>query len=344
MKPYNELTYLGRTRRLRKLAQAALADYGLADARFKLVILAGNAVYRVFESDPAPAENDLYKPGQYLLRVLHPFFQTSDAIELELAWLAAMRRDANLPIPQPVPTLDGRLLTQVSVPGVPEARDCSLLRWVQGRFIPKGIKSHHYRAQGRLMAAMHAHAAQWQIPAGLTKRCYDWDALFEDVEGTELTASEIWPLLPQPYQELFSDVSNKVRQVMEQWGRGPDVYGLIHADLGVDANMLFWRGEARAIDFDDSGFGYWMYDLGVSLEHCYDDADFPQCRDALLAGYAEIRTLPGEQLEHLELFMAALYVYLALWCTAGAHLFPNARERFFKRRDRAARLATLCIR
>jgi Ser/Thr protein kinase RdoA (MazF antagonist) len=342
MVEYNELTYLGRVRRLRKVAQAALADYGLAEARFKLVLEAGNAVYRVFEAHPAPAENDLYVPGQYLLRVHWPDYQATEALELELAWLAAMRREANLPVPQPVPTLDGRLLTQVSVPGVPGERNCSLLRWVQGRFRLKNIGPQHYRAQGRLMGALHAHAAQWQVPDGLTKRSYDWHALFKDVEGTSLTASEIWPLLPRPYQELFSDVSKKVRQVMDCWGQDPRVYGLIHADLGVDGNVLFWRGEARAIDFDDSGFGYWMYDLAVSLEHCYDDEDFPRFRDALLDGYAEVRTLPGEQLEHLELFLAAWYGYLALWCTAGAHLFPDARGRFLKRRDRAAGLAMLC--
>lgn len=341
MVEYNELTYLGRTRRLRKVAQAALQDYGLAEARFKLVLEAGNAVYRVFETNPAPAASDLYVPGQYLLRVHQPGYQATEAIELELAWLAAMRREANLPVPQPVPTLDGRLLTQISVPGVPGERNCSLLRWVQGRFSPKNIRPQHYRAQGRLMGAMHAHAAQWQIPAGLTKRSYDWDALFEDVEGTSLTASEVWPLLPLPCQELFSAVSKKVRQVMDRWGRGPDVYGLIHADL-VEDNLLFWRGEARPIDFDDSGFGYWMYDLAVSLEQCYEEDDFPRYRDALLDGYAEVRTLPGEQLEHLELFLAAWYGYLALWCTAVAHLFPNARERLFKRRDRAAGLAMLC--
>ncbi len=115
-------------RRLRKLAPAALADYGLADARIKLVRHAGNSVYRIFEADPAPAENDLYLPGQYLLRVHMPDYQATDALELELAWLAALRRDANLPVQQPVPTLDGKL--------------------------------HHYRAQGRLMAALHTHAAQ----------------------------------------------------------------------------------------------------------------------------------------------------------------------------------------
>lgn len=338
MKPFEELTYLGGVRRFRQLARVALDAYGLAEARFKLIRVAGNAVFRVFAADPDPSrmQHELYQAGQYLLRIHQPGYQTTGAIALELAWLAAMCRDANLPVPQPLPTTDGKLLTQVSIPGIPEERNCSLLRWVKGRFITTGIRPHHYRAQGRLMARLHDFAAQWHPPLDCTKRRYDWEGLFKDAVDVDLPASEIWAQLPHHYVEPFKVVARQVRQVMDEWGKGPDVYGLIHADLGVDANLLFWRGEARAIDFDDSGFGYWVYDLAVSLEHCREDAAYPQFRDALLDGYAEIRSLPEEQLKRLELFMAAFYVYLSLWAVGMAHLHPNHREELFKRMERAA--------
>ena len=58
---------------------------------------------------------------------------------------------------------------------------------------------------------------------------------------------------------------------MDDWGKGSNVYGLIHADLGTKANVLFHKGEARAIDFDDSGYGYWMYDLTTPLYDWEDD-------------------------------------------------------------------------
>ena len=125
---------------------------------------------------------------------------------------------------------------------------------------------------------------------------------------------------------------------MSELGQGPDVYGLIHADLGLDANVLFWKGEPRAIDFDDSGFGYWVYDLAVALEHCREDAAFPQFRAALLDGYAEMRSLSEDQLKHVELFMAALDVYWSLWATGGVHLHPHWREGLAGRMERAARL------
>jgi hypothetical protein len=161
MKPFQELTYLGRVRRIRRLAQAALAAYGIAEARFKLLRQAGNTLFRVYIPGlpAAKTAEGLFEEGQYLLRVHEPGYQQPDAIELELAWLAAMRQDAGLPVPEPVPTLDGRLLLPISLPGIPGIRNCSLLRWVKGRLLKQRFWPHHLRAQGRLMARLHNFAA-----------------------------------------------------------------------------------------------------------------------------------------------------------------------------------------
>jgi Ser/Thr protein kinase RdoA (MazF antagonist) len=82
-----------------------------------------------------------------------------------------------------------------------------------------------------------------------------------------------------------------------------------------------------------------MYDLAVSLEHCRDDAAYVEYRDALLEGYAEVRSLPNSQLGQLELFMAAFYVYVSLWCAAMIQLHPRHREELVQRQERAAGLA-----
>jgi Ser/Thr protein kinase RdoA (MazF antagonist) len=339
MKPFKELAYLGRIRRMRQLAQVALKAYGLSDVPFKLLRQAGNTLFRVNEANPAPTTKaELYTQGQYMLRIHQPGYQTTEAIVLELAWLAALCRDANLPVPEPVSTLDGNLLTQVSISGIPGQRNCSLLRWLKGRLITKDVRPHHYQAQGRLMARLHNHAAHWQPPPGLAKRKYDWNGLFRDDAGVGIPASKAWSLLPQEYVKPFEVVTRKVKQVMDEWGKGPDVYGLIHADLGLDANVLFWGGEARAIDFDDSGFGYYVYDLSLALEHCQEDEALPQFRDALLDGYAQVRSLPEDQSKYLDLFLAAYYVYLSLWAAAMAQLHPNYREELLRRMERAFRL------
>jgi hypothetical protein len=96
MKPYQDLTYQGRLRRMRLLARLALREYGLQDVPFKLVVQAGNTLFRVYgpASPFAPGNDDLFESGQYMLRVHEPGYQEPEAIDLELTWLTAMRREA----------------------------------------------------------------------------------------------------------------------------------------------------------------------------------------------------------------------------------------------------------
>jgi Ser/Thr protein kinase RdoA (MazF antagonist) len=336
MKPFEELSRLGRIRRMRQLAKMALPAYGLSDPCLTFLKQAGNTLFRVNEAIPShTARADLYLPGQYLLRIHQPGYQSTEAIDLELAWLAAMCRDAGLPVPEPVATSDGALLTQASISGIPVERACSLLCWVRGRAVgEEQVRPHHYRAQGRLMARLHQHAEHWQAPSGLAKRKYDWDGLFREDGGAGIPASEAWPLLPPNYVAPFEAVASRVKRVMNAWGKGPEVFGLIHADLGLDANVLFWRGEARAIDFDDSGFGYYAYDLAVGLENCQEDEALPRYREALLEGYTQIRPLPRDQIDHLDLMLAGFWVYWSLWAAVVMMRFPRYREELLERMTR----------
>ena len=130
-----------------------------------------------------------------------------------------------------------------------------------------------------------------------------------------------------------------MREVMDEWGKGADAFGLIHADLflGHEGNVLFSGGEARAIDFDDCGFGYWVYDLAVPLCHWQAAAAWPGIRDALLTGYAQIRPLPEKQLAHLDLFMAARHVSENLWATDMAQVNSTFRQELAEWLDWAAK-------
>lgn len=334
MKPYPELTRLGRLRRMRQLATAALRGFGVEEARLQLLRQAGNTLFRVQTPDlPDPdAPEGLFEAGQFLLRVHEPGYQEPEALDLELTWLAAMRREAQLPVPEPLATPDGRCwVLPITVPGVEGTRRCSLLRWIKGHSVKNRFGPAHLRAQGRLMARLHQFSRQWQPPAGSSKRRFDWDGLFCNDVGSGMANADAWALLAPPHREAFSFVAERTREVMADWGQGADVFGLIHGDLGVDANLLFWHGEPRAIDFDDSGFGYWIFDLAVALDACRDNPAYPRYREALLEGYAEVRALPEKHAGQIDLFLAALEVYWNLWATGGTHLYPDLLPEYGER-------------
>ena len=335
MKAYEDLTPRGKLRRTGQIARTALEAFGFPDARMRLIVNAGNTMYRVKTENPTPVEGDLYVDNCYLLRLHWPGYQKDGAVQSELEWLCALC-DAGLPVPQPVPTTKGGLSVEVSVPDIPGARQCSLLRWVKGRMVTKHVRPWHMKAIGRLIARLHNHVSSWRPSPGFVRRHYDCNGLWGDDTGTNYTAGEVWPRIPPRYFEAFQEVTMRVEHVMEDWGKGLDVYGLIHADLGTKANVLFHSGEARAIDFDDAGFGYWMYDLAIPLSDWEGEDVWLTYRDALLEGYTEIRPIPEEQLGELELFQAAVRAMEIFWGTASTIRFPDSTY-WIERRDKAWR-------
>jgi Ser/Thr protein kinase RdoA (MazF antagonist) len=311
MKPYKDLTRRGRLRRLRKMAEIALKHYDLEDARLTFQHYQGNVVFRTDVPGPAGSGNGIFVPNRYNLRILSTHDEAM--IRSELVWLAALRQEANLPVPEPVPNLDGDLYTFIATPGIPNGRYISLMRWVDGRRLEDGLRLKHMRAWGEVTAQLHNFSAGWQPPKNFFRPEWDW---YGQLGGRDFPVSveELVGLMPEEYRQPFLEISREVKAVTGRLGKGKDAYGLIHADMYPE-NLLFKAGRARLIDFEDSGFGYWIWDIAVGLTAWPWTEDFSRRRDAFLEGYARFRTLPESQLKHLDLFMAATSATMVLWAT-----------------------------
>ena len=90
-------------------------------------------------------------------------------------------------------------------------------------------------------------------------------------------------------------------------------YGLVHADL-VNENVLVNGPQVHFIDFDDSGFGYRLFDLATTLYKAVDEPDFPDLQAALLQGYATQR--PQLDLTLLPLFITLRSLTYLGWIAA----------------------------
>jgi Ser/Thr protein kinase RdoA (MazF antagonist) len=332
MKPYDELTRLGQLRRTRRLAEAALEAYGLGGARLTFLQYTANIIYRVDVPGPVLNEGDPgpYVPNRYLLRVLYT--SQWEGAKGEMTWLAALSREAGLPVPEPVPTLEGELLARIAAPGAPEERIVSLMRWIDGRRLTTGFRPDHFRAWGRMLARLHEFSASWQPPEGFERPIWDWEGQLGG-RYFRCTVDELVNSMPGHLREPFQIVSQEARAVMEGLGRGPSAYGLIHADTYPE-NVLFKAGEAYLIDFEDCGYGYWLWDIAVALCLWPWTEEWYWRRDAFLEGYAQVRTLPESQLQHLDLFMAAQYATMVLWASIFIRNDPARRAEHEAWRDR----------
>jgi Ser/Thr protein kinase RdoA (MazF antagonist) len=112
--------------------------------------------------------------------------------------------------------------------------------------------------------------------------------------------------------ERVTATLERVRAAEQALGKGPDTFGLIHADMHY-GNLLFAHNTVRAIDFDDCGFGPMLYDPAVMLSEILNWAEYPALRAGLLAGYRRVRPLLPEHETHLDTFIALRRIQDALW-------------------------------
>ena len=92
----------------------------------------------------------------------------------------------------------------------------------------------------------------------------------------------------------------------------PDATGLIHADLHYE-NFLFHDGVARAIDFDDCGWGFYLYDVAVTLWELEEREHYSQLRDAFLEEYGQHRPLPPNHDAHLRALFLLRRIQMLMW-------------------------------
>lgn len=305
MKPFEDLSHRGQVARLKRLAEVALPDFGINEARLTPLAHMENTTFRVDTADGL----------SYVIRIHrsssgtgHPRRDEAQ-IRSEMEWLAALRRDTDLAVPEPVRTRDGELFTIAEIDGVPDQRLCVLLGWVDGRFISRGLMPWHLERVGVFMARLHEHVLnQFTLPEGFTRPTV---SNLPDSKLREYLDS-LAEVRPSSDVELVRAVAAEVQRTLNAIGTGPDVYALIHADLHQD-NFLFHRGEVRAIDFDDCGFGPFLYDLTVTLSELGTGPDYPALREALLLGYRSVRPLSVEHEAHLDVLIAFRVLQLTMW-------------------------------
>lgn len=308
MKPFAQLSRPGQVRRLRPLALQALEAYGLAGTVLRPLKHWNNTTFAVQAGK-----------RRLVLRLNRPGFQNAVAIRSELQWLQALA-EAGLRVPKPVPAADGRLVVTTALPGVPEPRDCVLFAWLPGRFLDRRLGVSQLEAVGRFTARLHR--APFVPPPGFARKSWDLHTLLGGDLGIDRQGIETH--LGPGERRVIAAVRARLARTFTALGRGPETWGLIHADLHPD-NLLFEGGGVGAIDFDDCGWGCFLYDLAVTLSELRGRPTYAALRRALLHGYRQVQPLPTDCECHLEALIAGRLLGLAIW-VAGVADHPENRS------------------
>ena len=161
---------------------------------------------------------------------------------------------------------------------------------------------------------MHRHAREWSRPAWFTRFHWDYPAAFGQQarwgrwqDGIGVGPSE---------REILTRLDDVLRARLRAFGTGPDRYGLVHADTRL-ANLLVHDGSVSVIDFDDSGFSWYLYDLGTAVSFFEHEPVVPALVDSWLEGYRRAGRLSAEDEAEIWTFIMFRRLLLVAWI--GSH-------------------------
>ena len=306
MQDFEALTYLGQTRRLRRLALRAVTDHGIEATSVRLLGHGENTTYRVETAT-----------NTYLCRIHRLGYQTPTTIASELDWLRALRAETDLIVPRPLLAV-GEPIPVITIPGL-RPRPVVLFDWRHGRFELRRPRVETLRKAGRFLAALHTHTASWAVPPGFSRQRWDLRGLTGGNVGGSLA------LIPAAHRSLVADAVAKIAAVFDQLGDAS--MQLIHADLHGANRLLTADGRLAAIDFDDCGVGHLAYDIAVTLSYLRAEPGYAQLRTALLAGYREVRVFDAVHERAIEDFFALRRLHIWLWVLARRADHPTFRAR-----------------
>jgi len=283
---------------LEALAREALRHWEGEFVRLSLIKFRENAVFCAHRADGVKCALRVHRAG----------YHSEAALNSELTWVQHLAA-AGIAVPQIVPTRDGQALALVGVPGVAEPRHVDMLAWIEGEapgsaehgLSPEGDVQAVFFQAGQLAARIHLDSARWQPPPGFVRHAWDEDGLL----GEQPFWGRFWDLaaLTPAQRELMLRTRDKARADLRRYGRHAGNFGMLHADF-VPENLLLNQGQLHLIDFDDCGFGWYLFELATALYFCLDDARFDEIQTALLSGYRALKPLGGDELALLPLFLA----------------------------------------
>ena len=281
-------------------------DVVSSEATLELLDYSENATY---------VSTHLKTGEKYILRVSRPNYHKKVEIESEINWLETIHTLPNIfNVAKPVKGKNGEFIQSIILPQHNVVYYCTLFTYLEGDRLDDANEEsiiEQFERIGEITAHLHKHSIAHH-EAWMQKKRLTWDV--ESILG-EYPKWGRWQdgkgITPER-EKLFSEVSVTIQKRLEAFGKSKERFGLIHADLRL-ANLLIRRNQISVIDFDDCGFGWYLFDLGASLSFIEHHDDVPDLIDAWLKGYRKVRECSQAEEKEIPTFIMMRRLQLIAW-------------------------------
>ncbi|MGN0166106.1 MAG: phosphotransferase enzyme family protein [Lachnospiraceae bacterium] len=263
------------------------------------------------------SENFTYRlesPGtgkKYVLRVNRPGYHSIEELKSELVWMKALREDTDIFMADVIAGKNGQYLQQLDFPNTSESYVCTLFSFLEGvgiRGMEQGRLVACQEEIGRISAMMHLHVMKWNPDNRLPRFSWDLEDLFG--ENCRWGDYSLNPFVSDEEKKILTEAVEIGIKRIKEYGKECDRYGLIHSDLNIN-NILVEGSQVKVLDFDDCGYGWFLYDLATSVLE-YDET-LEEMVQAWLRGYESVRKLSLEDLAEIPTFIVLRKIVRMGW-------------------------------
>lgn len=305
------------------LAQDALRRYDIPSPQVTWLTQGHNAIFSVTTAQ-----------ARYVLRLYPPGRGRAEWLHAEATWLNYLH-EQGFTVPRPIRNADADAVTTLTHEA--QAVRAMLFTHVAGASIAlDALTVDHLHQIAHLLARLHHTAENFQPSPHFKRPRLDAEGLLG--ERSLYVTRDADAAYPADMRATWDAVYQRVAEAMADIGETRATFGLIHADLLLK-NLLFHEQEARPLDFEFCGWGYYLYDLAPLLWQMKTLGEaYGPLAASLLNAYGAERPLPGR--EHLATFIAARQLASIRWLRANLdhpQIGPQAPELIHERTRELAR-------
>ena len=293
-----------------KLAEEAIKHWDVEVKSINLHLQSENTVFKVEGLDG----------NTYALRVHRKGYHDLEELNSEHVWTSSLS-NAGLLVPEAVVTRSGEAYTSVSFLNSSEYRYVGLVKWIEGTILNDLILdleekdvSDVYESLGKVVAKFHKATIAWEKPKDFKRHSFDTDGLL----GSKPFWGRFWEAqnATTREREKLSLIRNNITEILSKLPRDINSFGMIHADLHSQ-NVLIQGKSLSVIDFDDSGFGWYGFDLAVAiwdrLDFTATGCHFDIAYKSLIRGYLEERPNAKDIIETIPTFLLMRTLMIIRW-------------------------------
>lgn len=245
-----------------KLIDNAISHYGIYDYGFEIIRHSENITIKIINN--VDMKSYLFRIHTPITSGLQGVQHTIEGLNAEMKLLNSLAEQTCLPLQQPIKNKNGSYVSTIIDSKNNFYPLCTLLTWKEGEiFTGEELNSQDIAYEvGIVLAKLHNFSCKWTIPHPFIRPIYDIDKYINLTDRLQNGVNI--NLFKTKHYDIILETMNYIRNIFDRTPKTTNNWGIIHADL-QGGNIIVNKDIVTPIDFGFSGYGYYLFDIGITL-------------------------------------------------------------------------------